>query len=89
MKERVMVIDGDIGEIISWDGAGIVEWLTVIDDRGDTELDCTVIRAEAVIMTAREGWTFLGETEDGFYVRMDEYYKDAPNPYQACKPAVT
>ena len=86
MKERVMVVDGDIGEILSWDGAGVVEWRTAINDREDEELDCTVLRAEAVIVAAREGWTFLGESADGFYVRTDEYYKDAPNPYATCKP---
>ena len=94
MKERVMITDVDTGEIYSYNGGNYdITWKTVID-YPDSELDCTVLSAEGVIVIARYGWTLLGEEEQEndvtwLYVRTYEAYVSDPNPwatgeYSAC-----
>tara|TARA_Y100000310_G_scaffold305923_1_gene346616 strand:+ start:1102 stop:1365 length:264 start_codon:yes stop_codon:yes gene_type:complete len=83
-----MVVDGDIGEIYSYPGAGgyCIEWKDVIDDT-DSKFDCTVLRAEAVIVISQMGWKLMGEERhpddvvDCIYVRTcSEYFGDS-NPW--------
>jgi hypothetical protein len=95
MSDRVMVVDGDVGEIYSWPGAGNPEWKTVIDDP-ESLLDCTVLHAEAMIVISKMGWTILGTVEEehpdssysSIYVRTYKEYEDLPNPWAACKPEI-
>ena len=87
-KERAMIIDGDMGEIYSYNGCAAVDidWKTAIDNT-KSDLDCTVLLAEAMIVISQMGWTILGvedETPEGsasIYVRTYEEYRDDPNPW--------
>ena len=90
MKDRVMITDGDTGEIYSYKGGSYdINWKTVIDDPA-SDLDCTVLRAEGVIVIARQGWTLLGQEErevvSWLYVRTDEAYASDPNPWATDDP---
>ena len=88
MKERVMIIDGDTGEIYSYNGGGGFDiiWKTAIDDI-DSDLDCTVLSAEGMIVIAEHGWMIMGDEDDPdgdacwLYVRTDEDYANEPNPW--------
>ena len=88
MKERIMIVEGDTGEIISYNGGGgfDITWKTAIDDI-DSSLDCTVLKAEGVIVIAEHGWMIMGEEDDlnadasYLYVRTDEEYANEPNPW--------
>jgi hypothetical protein len=76
---RVQIIDGDIGEIMSYDNS--------IPDH-----DCLMWVIDAYLMIACEGWTILGfdtigvgETEDhiaDIMVRVSPEYKDLSNPWE-------
>ena len=90
MKNRVMIVDGDTGEIYSYNGCAEfdIDWKTAIDNT-KSDLDCTVHRAEGVIVIARHGWKILGEEEQEWgvgwlYVRTDEDYANEPNPWATC-----
>jgi hypothetical protein len=58
MADRVMVYDGDIGEIYSDSNH---------PDHGfsNCDIDDKVLRADAYIVIAKNNWEILGEDEDG------------------------
>ena len=81
MKNRVMVVDGDTGEIYTgtW-SVFLPKWNTLIEDV-DSDLDCTVLVAEAFSVAAfNPEWTILGSDEDTLWVRTEEH-KGNPNPF--------
>ena len=88
MQENVMVVDGDSGEIISYKSHLNPDWKTVVDDT-DSDLDCTVLRAEAVVIIGQMGWTILGEEKEEniscLYIRTDPEYVGHPNPWAESK----
>ena len=58
MAERVMVYDGDMGQIYSDSNC---------QEHGftDCDIDDKVLVADAYIVIAKNGWEILGEDEDG------------------------
>jgi hypothetical protein len=58
MADRVMVYDGDIGEIYS-DSNHPKHGFSNCD------IDDKVLKADAYIVIAKNGWEILGEDEDG------------------------
>ena len=78
MKNRVRVVDGDVGEIYS-DAEGNEHGFMTTDEND------TVLYAEAFIVAAQQGWTVLGLDTDGdLMVRRFEAYRVHPNPYIPC-----
>ena len=59
MADRVMVYDGDIGEILS--DARFEEEFGF----SNCDIDDKVLAADAYIVIAKNGWEILGEDDDG------------------------
>jgi hypothetical protein len=85
MQQRVLVVDGDVGEIYST-GNGENFWgFKTCDD------DCTVLIADAFIVAAKEGWEILGmdPVTGDLMVRRYECYSGDPHHAVPCNPQAT
>lgn len=58
MTDRVMVYDGDIGEILSDSNRPQFGF-------SNCDIDDKVLEADAYIVIAKNGWEILGEDDDG------------------------
>jgi len=58
MEDRVMVYDGDIGEILSDSNRPQFGFT-------NCDIDDKVLEADAYITIAKNGWEILGEDDDG------------------------
>jgi hypothetical protein len=76
--KRVRVVDGDTGEIYSYEGND--HELVTADE------DDKVHYGEAFIVAAQRGWKVLGLNGDDIMLRTWDKYKGKPHNYTPCEP---